>query len=198
MNSIERLGLQPSDFSDEIVSDEQIIDAICTSYRLFRQVIYVIVLEKLRIYFNNEGLQKSDKLTSLFPLKGRRAKWLRFQVDFDMIVPDLGWNLFLKSVMAVYAVASIFLLIAGLSHLSVGDWFTVLLTNTPGTLAFLFFIYMTPLGLIAWFGNFHLPGKTIDDLIDGIITKNVPRLLGEDRAGLKLLLHERLTTNLAT
>jgi hypothetical protein len=154
-----------------------------------------IILQKLRNHFGKGDLQGADRVEILFPLKGRRKKWHEFQLEFDLIVPGLRTPAPVVAIAVIYAIVSLLMIIGGVLNVPLID-FLVIIDGAKGLTVYLLYllylIVLIPAGIIAYIGNLKLPCKTIDDLIERIISKNTKTMLGDDRMGLKTILREQL------
>jgi hypothetical protein len=57
-------------------------------------------------FFDGKNLHASTRLDDIFPLKRRRSQWNKFQLNFDLNVPGLGWHPVILWIMIVYSVGA--------------------------------------------------------------------------------------------
>ncbi|HZY80133.1 MAG TPA: hypothetical protein VFE50_11465 [Cyclobacteriaceae bacterium] len=192
MTSPSRLGLDQTDLSGPVESDEELINEVCASYRLYTRAMFHMTLQRLREHFKKEDLQASDLVETFFPLRGRRKAWHEFQVDFALLVPGLRTPALVIVLAACWFLAVMYLLIWGALRFPLLD-VIIMASMSKGATGYL--LYMTaiiPPGIIIYVFNLRLPAVTFGDLIDRIVSKNTALMLGNDRAGLKALLREHL------
>ena len=196
LNNITRklalVGLNESDIEGEITSIDEIVNIVSSSHRLFRKSLEYIILRDIRLFFQNEKIELADKLEIYFPRKGRRAKWVEFSYYFDLTVPALKlttFSIFLIILVVLATIAAILWIIFGETELYVHS----VLSNVP-LIPVIVMSVLVSLGLIATWGHDALPARTIEELVDKIISRNLSDLLTEDKILFKELVLRELET----
>lgn len=186
---LDTLGLTDSDVDEELSSVDDIIQYVSSSNRLFRKTIKHILLKDIQAYFDNETIKPSDDLTKLFPRKSRRTEWIKFSYYLDFKVPSLKLTL-ISIILMTIIVLGVGLIILWL----VFGQTELFIHSALSKMSLIPVILMTaiiPFGLIASVGETVLPAKTVDELLDQIISKNLSDLLTDDKLRYKeMILNE--------
>jgi hypothetical protein len=184
----EKLGLKEEDFDENINSLNELVHTVSGSGRLYRKTLKYIILNKIRTYLDNEVIAETDALTTFFPRRERRRSWYDFSDSFDLTIPGLRLTTPAIVILVFYCLTIGYFLIANL----LSDTDMLVHVKLSGISLWPIFVgSLLPIGPIYHLGLVALPGRTIDDLIDGIIQKNMVDLLADDRQGFKyLIIHE--------
>lgn len=196
MDSLARLGLEAHDLSEPVESDEQLIQEVMSSGRLYHKAMNHVILDLLREHFKNKNLQKSDGILQFFPKKGRRSSWEKFQTTFELSVPDLGWTWAAIAFMIICGLVALYYIlyftISGLGSLSPLE--AIILSPHLGDIAYIALVTLAiPLGIIAFVLQRKLPGRgTVADLAEAILDHNIRTFLSDDKIGLKIILEDQI------
>jgi hypothetical protein len=189
--NLEWIGLDVTDVEGETIdSTEELIQCVAGSYRLFQKSCSYIILQDLRLFVEDETVQPKDPLTRWFPLGRRRFAWVKYANYSELIIPRLK--------LTVYIIA--ILVMIGMSVLAFCGWLlfaqTDLLIHAFMVKIALISMIFTAAGmlmaLIAALGATALPAKTVQELVEKIIKKNLKTLLEDDRKRFKELLRREL------
>jgi len=185
------IGLNDSDLDDRIDSVDEIVHHVSSSNRLFRKTIKHLILRDIKHYFANEIIELNDELKVFFPRNGRRLEWIKFSYYLDFKVPALKMTKFSVVLLTIFAL-SIVTLILWLVFVQTDLLIHSTLSNVP-LISVILMASILPLGLIVWLGQTALPAKTVGDLADEIISKNLSELLAEDKKRYKEIILKELT-----
>lgn len=149
----------------------------------------------IRLYFNNPNIELHDSLKDYFPKRGLRFEWIKFSNYFRLIklnIPELKATRITVAILFIYSIGLIYFLVLVL--FSQIDLTVHMALNKVALIPFLFSI-----GTFFGFGIYlsgrrRLPAKTIDDLAENIIRKNLTQILTDDKKLLKELLLKQFQT----
>jgi hypothetical protein len=192
LNSI---GLTDSDIDvdEKIESIDKLVLYVSSSNRLFRKTIKHLILRDIKLYFDNDSIGLNDDLKGLFPRKGRKTEWIKFSYYFDLKVPELKltkFSIILITILAISVVTLILWLVFGQTELLIHS----IATKVP-LIPIVLMTAILQLGLIGMFGQTDLPAKTIGELADEIISKNLSDLLTDDKKKYKEIIARELTAD---
>jgi hypothetical protein len=191
--TLKKIGLKNSDFGDEVKSENDLIESVATSGRLYRKAIQHLVLKDLRIYFDNPQLNYSDDITGHFKYWGRKKSWTDFRDTINFKTPKLRTENFAIFLMIVYLMAYGYYVLELMSKFA--DFFVHAALSGLALDGLIFLGAIGPFITIFYLGQTELPAKSVDGLVDKIIQENMVDLLTDNKENLKQILKKELSVD---
>jgi hypothetical protein len=190
-SNIASLGLDPSDFEVEIKSNEELINTISNSARLFYSVTKHIVLNEIRSFLNNQNITLNSELSPFFPRKERVKLWNNFRESINLKVPGLQLNSTAKALIIIHVLLTLTVIVIG-TYLRLFDPLVLYLSNDIYLYPVISGFLLIPIGITAMYGSTKLPAGNFDDLTNKIVEINTVNLLSNSKSGLKELISSQI------
>jgi len=184
------LGLKSYHLQDvEVNSTDDLIKHITESGILYRTFIQHLTLINLRKHLTESNIQPEDRLVDYFPKKYRKNSWNSFRENFPLKAPGLKLTRFAQVLLALSIIGFIYL-----NYLIFTEGLEIILAIKLAGLSLypVFVLLFVTLGVIMTFGANRLPAKTVNDLMDQVVSLNHINLLSHNKVALKTLLTQEL------